>query len=441
MQINNRIKRIVTMGVFIVGLITSGCGSQQAAPKPAIPEVATQAVQQEQVVLTTELPGRTSAYLVAEIRPQVNGIIQKRLFNEGSDVRAGEVLYQIDPAPFQAAYENAVANLNAARRSADRARAALEASLASIIRQQATLDLARINRNRFEELAKEGAVSASERDQAVTEANVAEATLKAIEAQVKSDREAIAVAEAAIKQGEAVLETARINLGYTRITAPITGRIGKSNVTVGALVTAHQPAPLATIQQLDPIYADATQSSANHLQLKRNIAAGWIKGDGPDQARVTLLLEDGIPYPMEGTLKFSDVTVDPSTGSFILRMVFPNPKHVLLPGMYVRALVQEGVVNRAILVPQQGVSRDPKGNPVALIVDAQGKVQQRMIAIDRAIGDKWLVSSGLSPGDQVIVEGIQKVRPGASVKIVPFNESRKDSPEAAKTAPPAAKTN
>ena len=371
MQINDRVKRIVTMGVLVLGLITSGCGSQQAAPPPAIPEVAIVTVQPERVVLTTELPGRTSAYFVAEIRPQVNGIIQKRLFDEGSDVKAGQVLYQIDPAPFQAAYDNAAANLAVTRKAADRARAALEASIAGVSRQRATLDLARTNRWRFEELFKGRAVSASQRDQAVTEAEVAEAALRAAEAQVQSDREAVAAAEAAIQQAEAALETARINLGYTRITAPISGRIGKSNVTVGALATAYQGSAFATIQQIDPIYVDATQSSANLLQLKRNIAAGRIKGGGPDQARVKLLLEDGTPYPLEGTLKFSDVTVDPSTGSFILRMVFPNPKHILLPGMYVRAVVQEGEIDRAILVPQQGVSRDPKGNPVALIVDAR----------------------------------------------------------------------
>jgi membrane fusion protein (multidrug efflux system) len=441
MQINDRIKRIVTMGVLILGLITSGCGSQQAASPPANPEVATVTVNHERVVLTTELPGRTSAYFVAEIRPQVNGIIQKRLFDEGSDVKAGQVLYQIDPAPFQAAYDNAAANLAATRKAADRARAGLEATVAGVTRQRATLELARTNRWRFEELFKTKSVSASQRDQAVTEAEVAEAGLRAAEAQVQSDKEAVAVAEAAIKQAEAALETARINLSYTRITAPISGRIGKSNVTVGALATAYQGSPFSTIQQLDPIYVDATQSSTNLLQLKRNMAAGRIIGTGPDRARVKLLLEDGTPYPLEGTLKFSEVTVDSSTGSFILRMVFPNPKHILLPGMYVRAVVQEGEVERAILAPQQGVSRDPKGNPVALIVDPEGKVQQRMITVDRAIGDKWLITEGLKPGDRLIVEGSQKVRPGASVKVVLFGAGGKDGPGAEKTAQPAAKTN
>jgi membrane fusion protein (multidrug efflux system) len=439
MQVNDSINRILTMGIFALGLITSGCGSQQAAPPPAIPEVAIVTVQPERVVLTTELPGRTSAYFVAEIRPQVNGIIQKRLFDEGSDVKVGQVLYQIDPAPFQAAYDNAAANLAATRKAADRARAGVEASIAGVSQKRATLDLARTNRWRFEELYKGKAVSASQHDQAVTEADVAEAGLRVAEAQVQNDREAVAAAEAAIQQAEAMLKTVRINLGYTQITAPISGRIGKSNVTVGALATAYQGSALATIQQIDPIYIDVTQSSASLLQLKRNIASGRIKSDGPDRARVKLLLEDGTPYPVEGILKFSDVTVDPSTGSFILRMVFPNPKHILLPGMYVRAILQEGEVDRAILVPQQAISRDAKGNPLALVVDAEEKVQQQMITVDRAIGDKWLIASGLKPGDRVIVEGMQKVRPGASVKIVPVDAGGKDSPDDAKKAQPAAK--
>jgi len=417
---------IIVSMVLFGGFILGGCGSQQAAPQPGIPEVAIVTVNSERVVLTTELPGRTSAYFVAEIRPQVNGIIQKRLFDEGSDVRAGEVLYQIDPAPYQAAYDNATANLSVTRKAADRARAAVEASIAGVTRQRATLDLARTNRWRFEELFKSRSVAASQRDQAVTEAEVAEAALRSAEAQVKSDQEATAAAEAAIQQAEAALKSAQINLGYTRITAPISGRIGKSNVTVGALATAYQGSPFATIQQLDPIYVDATESSANLLQLKRNIAAGRINGAGPERAQVKLLLEDGTPYPQEGTLKFSEVTVDPSTGSFILRMVFPNPKYILLPGMYVRAVVQEGVVDRAILVPQQGVSRDPKGNPVALIVDGSGKVEQRMITVARAMGDRWLISEGLNPGDRLIVEGRQRIRPGVSVKAVPFDGSRKD---------------
>ena len=396
-QINGRSKGIATIGVLIVGLIMSGCGSKQAAPSPAIPEVAIVTVTPERVVLTTELPGRTSAYLVAEIRPQVNGIIQERLFSEGSDVKAGSVLYQIDPAPYQATYNNAVA---------------------ALARSEANLPPVRLKAERFSQLAAVKAISQQDFDNAAA---------------------ALKQAEADVEYSKATVESARINLGYTRIIAPVTGRIGKSNVTIGALVTAHQGSPLAVIQQIDPIYVDASQSSATLLRLKRNMASGLLKGDGPNQTRVKLLLEDGTPYLQEGVLKFSEVTVDPSTGSFILRMVFPNPKHVLLPGMYVRAVVQEGEVDRAILVPQQGVSRDSKGNPLALIVDGEGKVQQRMITVDRAIGDKWLITDGLKPGDRLIVEGMQKVRPGASVKVASFDASGKDSSDAAKKAPPAAK--
>ena len=349
------------------------------------------------------------------------------------------MLYQIDPAFLQAAYDNAAANVATARKAADRTRAALAVSRAGVVRQRAVLENARTNRKRFDDLVAEGAVSASQRDQAATDADVAEATLLSTEAQVESDREAVGAAEAAIKQAEAALETARINLGYARVTAPIAGRIGKSSVTVGALVKESQDTPLATIQQLHPIYVDVTQSSANLLRLRQNLASGQLKGNGPKQATVKLLLEDGTPYPVEGTLKFSDVTVDPSTGSFILRTVFPNPQHLLLPGMYVRAIVQEGLVDQAILVPQQAVSRDPKGNPVALIVDGSDKVAQRKITVDRAVGDRWLISEGLKPGDRLIVEGIQKARPGTSVKAVPFNAGGKENAEAVKTAQPATK--
>jgi membrane fusion protein (multidrug efflux system) len=439
MQINNRIK--LMMGVLAAGLITFGCGSQQAAPPPAIPEVAIVTIKPERVLLTTELPGRTSAYFVAEIRPQVNGIIQKRLFVEGSDVGAGEVLYQIDPAPFQAALDNAAANLAVTRRAADRARAALEVGTAGVSRQKATLELARTNRWRFEELFKSNAVSASQRDQAVSEAEVAEAAMKSAEAQVKSDEESVAVAEAAIQQAEAMLTTARINLGYTKIKSPINGRIGKSNVTVGALVTALQASPLAVVQQISPIYVDATQSSATLLRIKRNIASGLLKVSGSNHTQVNLILEDGTTYPLEGTMKFSDVTVDSSSGSFIQRMVFPNPKHILLPGMYVRAIVQEGEVDQAILVPQQAVARDPRGDPIVLVVDGEGKVGQRMLTLDRAIGDRWLVASGLSPGERVIVEGVQKVRPGSTVKVVPFQEDAKSSTASKEMVQPAPKSN
>ena len=379
MQSNSRSKLVMFAVVLVVGLVLAGCGKQTQGSGPSggfIPQVGVVTLHEERVSITTELPGRTSPYLIAEVRPQVNGIIQKRLFTEGSDVKAGDVLYQIDPAPYEAAYDNARAALSKA-----------EASLPSL---QSKVD-------RYKELVDINAVSRQDYDDASA---------------------ALEQAKADVGVGKAAVETARINLAYTRITAPISGRVGRSNVTVGALATAHQDFAFTTIQQLDPIYVDAAQSSANLLQLERNVAAGRIKGSSPAQAQAKLRLEDGTPYPSEGSLKFSDVTVDPSTGSFILRIVFPNRNHTLLPGMYVSALVQEGVVDRAILAPQQGVLRDPKGNPLVLIVDASGRVQQRAITVDRAIGDKWLVSSGLAPGDRVIVEGSQKVRPGASVKAV-----------------------
>jgi membrane fusion protein (multidrug efflux system) len=442
MQNDHRVKLMMTM--VLAGLMLIGCKQKQPPPS-AIQEVAIVTVSPERAVLTTELPGRTYAYLVAEIRPQVTGIIQKRLFEEGSDVRAGNLLYQIDPAPFQAAYDNAAANLVGARRAAQKARAALEASIAGVVRQRATLELARTNRWRYEELFKRNVISALQRDQAVTDCDVAEATLKSNEAQVRNDEEAVAVAEAAIKQAEAAVETARINLRYTRVDAPITGRIGKSAVTVGALVTAggttQQPTALTTIQQLDPIYVDVPQSTTELLRLRRRVEEGQLHHNGKDQSKVRLILEDGTTYPLEGTLQFRDVTVDSTTGSVTLRVIVPNPKGLLLPGMYLRAVVQEGINNEAILIPQQAVSRDPMGNPITLIVDGDGKVAQRMLTLDRAIGDRWLVASGLAPGDRVIVEGVQKVRPGASVKVVPFQAGGTSGPAPQKAAQPAPKSN
>jgi membrane fusion protein (multidrug efflux system) len=443
MRMSYRIKQIATAGILSGGLIFAGCESKNAtsgALRDRTPEVAVVTVHPQRVVLTTELPGRTSSFLVAEIRPQVNGLIQKRLFTEGSDVEAGQVLYEIDPAPFRAEVNKASANLVATQKAADRARAALVASIAGVTRQRATLKLARTNRKRFVEAFKEGAVSTSQRDQAATEAEVAESALQAAKAQVESDRKAIAAAEAAIEQAKASLEAARINFAYTQITAPISGRIGKSSVTDGAIVTAYQPMALATIQQMDPIYVDVPQSTTELLRLKRSFKDGRLNHEGSDQKQVNLLLEDGTVYPLKGTLQFRDVTVDPTTGSVTLRVVVPNPEGVLLPGMFVRAVVKEGVNEHAILIPQQAVSRDPKGNPLVLIVDADGKVQQRMLKLDRAMGDKWLVSAGLQEGDRVIVEGMQKVRPGAPVKAVPFNALGKKGPESERTARTASKS-
>jgi len=366
--------------LLLVGGCQNGQGRQTAPP--AVPEVATVKVSMESVALTTELPGRTSAYRVAEIRPQVNGLIQKRMFTEGSHVRAGQVLYQIDPAPFQAVLDNAKA---------------------AVAKAEASLQAARARAERFKELIPEKAVSQQEYDDAAA---------------------ALKQTEADIEVWKAMVQTASINLGYTRITAPVSGRIGKSNVTEGALVTAQQPAPLSIIQQLDSVYVDVPQSTTEMLRLKRSLEGGSLNQGGAGQKKVTLLLEDGSAYPLTGTLQFRDVTVDPTTASVNLRIVFPNPEGVLLPGMFVRAVVREGIKEQAILIPQQAVSRDPKGNPVALVVDAGDKVSQRMITLDRAIGDRWLVTTGLASGDRVIVEGMQKVRPGASVKVVPFEAAK-----------------
>jgi membrane fusion protein (multidrug efflux system) len=333
-------------------------------------------IQPQQLVLTTELPGRTAAYCIAEIRPQVNGIIQKRLFREGSDVRAGEVLYQIDPAPGQAA---------------------LDSAKASLAKSLANLPVTRLKFERYKVLLAEKVVSQQDYD----------------------DKEAaLRQAEADVEYCKAAVETARINLDYTRVTAPISGRIGKSNVTDGALVTAYQPLALATIQQLDPIYVDVPRSTAELLRLRRRFAEGHLNRDGTNQKKVKIVLEDGTAYPQEGALQFHDVSVDPTTGSVILRVVVPNPEGLLLPGMFVRAVVEEGVSEQALLVPQQGVARTPKGEPYALVVNDAGTLEQRMLTLNRAIGDKWLVSSGLSSGDRVVVEGMMNARPGAPVKAV-----------------------
>ena len=408
---------------FFGGLLLTACGRQpKAAVSKTVPEVATVTVTPKSVLLTTELPGRTVPYLIAEIRPQVSGLILKRLFTEGSDVKAGQTLYEIDPAPFKAALDNVAANLEASQKAADRARSALSAAHAGVVRQQATASFARTNRKRFEDLFKEKAVSATDCEQAVTASDVAEATLKANEADVQSAQSAVAAAEAAVLQATAALETAKINLGYTKITAPISGRIGTSTVTDGAIVTAYQPAALATLQQLDPIYVDVPQSTVEQLRLRRRMADGRMNRDGADVSKVRLLLEDGARYPLEGTLQFSDVSVDTTTGSVILRMVFPNPDKHLLPNMFVRAVVTEGIHVHAVLLPQQAVSHNPKGDSLALVVAPSGKVEQRMLVLDRALDNQWLVASGLKPGEQVIAEGMQGVQPGMEVRTAPFTK-------------------
>jgi membrane fusion protein, multidrug efflux system len=346
MQINKRVKQLIASGILVSCQLLIGCGQQPATgglPAGSLPEVAVVTIQPQRVVITTELSGRTSPRLVAEVRPQVGGIILKRLFTEGSDVSAGDVLFLIDETPFQAVFENA--------------RAALS-------RSEANLSAIRLKAGRMQELLADKAVSQQDYDDSAA---------------------ALKQTEADIQYWKAMVETAAINLKYTSVKAPISGRIGRSSVTEGALMTASQPLALATIQQLDPMYVDIPQSTTQVLQLRRRMEEGRLHHTG--DFKVRLLLEDNTRYPWEGVLQFRDVTVDPTTGSVILRVVIPNPKNVLLPGMFVRATVEEGVNEKALLVPQQAVSRDPKGNPFAMIVDAGGKVGQRMLTFERTIGD------------------------------------------------------
>jgi membrane fusion protein (multidrug efflux system) len=378
----NRLSLKPIAATLLVGvLMTTGCGKKETAgapPQASPPEVGVITIQPQRAVLTTELPGRVTPHLIAEVRPQVGGIVQKRLFTEGSDVKAGQTLYQIDPATYQAAFASA--------------RAALS-------RAEANLAPARLKEERFRELVKIKAVSQQDYDDA---------------------QAALLQAEAEVESAKAAMETARINLDYTSVRAPISGRIGRSTVTTGALVKASQDAVLATIQQLNPVYVDVTQSTADLLRLKQNLASGLLKNGGETQAQVSLLLEDGTAYAQPGTLKFSEVTVDQSTGSVTMRCLFANPEQLLLPGMFVRAVLEEGAVDQAILVPQRGVTRNPAGNALVMVIGAEEKVEARVIKAARTVGDNWLVSEGLKPGDRVILEGIQKARPGTVVKAVPF---------------------
>ena len=426
---SRQLPKSFTAVVLLMAFGLAGCTAKPQGQDPPPPEVSVITVEPQQVRLTSELPGRTTPYLIAEIRPQVNGLLQKRLFTEGALVEAGQELYQIDPAPYQAALNSAEASLLAARESSDRVRAVLEVSLADLKRHEATLKLARMNLERYENLVETKAISVMQLDEAVTDVDVAEAALRTGEAQVECDREAIAAAAAAIQQAEAAVETARINLGYTKITAPISGRIGRSAITEGAIVTAYQPTPLATIQELDPIYVDVPQSTAELNRLRRSLSSGSLKASGTDEVKI--VMEDGAVYPLNGSLEFRDVTVDPTTGSVILRIVVPNPDGILLPGMFVEAVIEEGLNENAILVPQQAVSRNPKGEPIALVVDGESKVQQRGLTTGRAIGDQWLVTAGLARGERIVVEGSQKARPGAKVHAVPFEAK---TAEAAETA-------
>jgi membrane fusion protein, multidrug efflux system len=390
--------RSTLLGFLAVAAMVGGCGRAQApqSARPSGPvEVGVVTMHSERVVLTTVLPGKTAAYLIAEVRPQVNGLIQERRFVEGSTVQAGDLLYQIDKAPYEAAYEQAKAALAVA---------------------EANLPPARLRAERLKQLVEIRAVGQQDYDEASA---------------------ALLRAEAGIASARAAVKSAEINLAYTPLKAPISGRTGKSTVTPGALVTAYQPTALVTIQQLDPIYVDVTQSTSDLLRLRRNLEGGQLKRSGLVEGQVRLLLEDGMPYSRTGKLQFRDVTVDPTTGSVVLRMVFPNPDAVLLPGMFVRAVVDEGVLEQAILAPQQGVSRDAKGRTSVMVVDATGKVAPKTITADRAIGDRWLVTSGLSDGDKVIVDGLQRIQPGMPVKAVPY--APQGAPAGATTAPTPAK--
>jgi len=376
---------VCMLTTLFAALLLIACDQQQqtAPPRPA-PQVSFVTMQPEKLMLTSQLPGRTAAFRTAEIRPQVSGLIQKRLFTEGGMVRAGETLYQIDPAPFQIAVNNAAAALK---------------------RSESLLPSVRSRAARFEELLAAKAVSQQDYDDAAA---------------------ALIQVEADILVWQAAVQAARINLGYTRVTAPISGRIGKSNVTDGALVAAYQPLPLATIQQLDPIYVDVPQSTTDLLSLKRRLQDGRLQ-HGIDQNQVELLFEDGTPYPLSGELQFSDVTVDPTTGSVILRALFANPDGMLLPGMFVQAVIKEGENDQALLIPQQGVARDPKGNPYALIVAADSTVEMRPLTLDRAIGSSWLVTAGIRAGDKVIVEGLMMLRPKTQVNATPFQSAETTS--------------
>lgn len=372
-----RFRFLAASAAVCASLLLAACGKGEttapAAPPP--PQVSVITIAPQPVTLTTELAGRTAPYLVAEVRPQVSGIIEARLFEEGSEVKAGQTLYRIDPATYEAELERAKAGL-----------AKAEANVAT----------ARLRARRFQELVAIDAVSKQARDDATTELKQAEAD--------------VATAKAAVK-------SAQINVDYATVDAPIAGRVGRSTVTAGALVTANQVAPLATVQQLDPIYVDIQRASSELLALQRDFAAGRLERAGGDKASVKLLLPDGTEYAHEGTLQFAETTVDPGTGNVTLRAVFPNPDRMLLPGMYVNAVLAEGVSEGAILAPQAAIQRDAKGNANAMVLGDDGKVQSRPLRIERAVGDQWLITSGLEAGDRLIVDSLQKIRPGMTAEV------------------------
>jgi len=378
----------------VAGFAVAGSSTEAGAPAtPPPPEVGVVEIQPQRQTITTELAGRTRPRMIAEIRPQVGGIIRERLFEEGAMVKAGQVLYQIEPAAYQAGVASAEAGLAKA---------------------EATVVATRSTAQRSERLLRLKAMSAQENDDA--------------QAAYKQ-----ALAEAGVAKAD--LATARINLSFTRITAPIAGRVDTSAVTIGALVTANQEAPLTTVQQLDPLFVDVTQSSTNLLRLKRDLAEGRLKKVGDDEAQIRLKLEDGSLYRHDGRLQFSGVTVNPGTGAVALRALVPNPEGLLLPGMYVQAVLEEAVVEQAMLVPQQAVTRNPAGEASALVVARENKVERRMLRVDRAIGNRWLVLEGIAPGDRVIVEGTLRIDQGATVRVVDLTE-RGAAPTAAAASLP-----
>ena len=371
---HRKVVRTGALVALLAGLAVPGCGQKGGGPPGgfAMP-VVVQTLHMAPVTLTRELPGRTSAFLVADVRPQVGGILKSRLFTEGALVKAGEPLYQIDDALY---------------------RAQLETAQASLAKAEAAAHAATLAAERSSQLIKSQLVSRQDND--TTVANAAQA-------------------QAEVAAARAAVDTARLSVSYARVIAPISGRIGKSSVTPGALVTANQATALATIQQLDPIYVDLSQPSADSLPLRRAMASGEVRGRGPGTP-VHITFEDGSAYAHEGRLQFADVSVDPSTGNFLLRALVPNPEGLLMPGMFVRATISEGTQAKAILAPQSAVQHDAKGAATALVVGADGKVVQRELQVARAVGDNWLVESGLADGDRLIVEGSQKVQAGMPVQ-------------------------
>jgi membrane fusion protein (multidrug efflux system) len=361
----------ITPPLVLICLLLAGCGTQEA-PKAAPPEVGVITLKDEPAVLTSELPGRIAAVEMSEVRPQINGVIRRRLFQEGAIVQAGQVLYEIEDAPYRAALGNAQGGL---------------------ARAQAAINATRLQAERYRGLVGINAVSRQEADNA-------EASAQQARADVTAQRAAV--------------DAAQVNLGFTRIRASISGRIGRSRFTPGALVQSGQAEPLAIIQRTDTVYVDVTQSAAELLELKEAMRDGHLTRDG-SSARVALVLPNGKKYPIEGRLQFSEVTVDPATGAVTLRATFPNPDGLLLPGMYVRARLIDGLQRQAILAPQKGIARNERGQPTALIVNAQNKVEQRIVTADRALGDRWVITSGLKPGDRLIVDGLLQAKPGSAV--------------------------